>query len=81
MRKKLMIVGGVFLGLLVFYLVVGFFFSMLGIGIIDMTNDVHNIPVEPPITQPADLQPDDYTDIQTAEDDFEALDETLDELE
>jgi len=38
---------------------------------------------DPPVTEnrPVVEQPDDYTDIQTAEDDFEALDETLDELE
>jgi len=41
----------------------------------------HVIDQEMPDLPAETVQPDDYTDIQTAEDDFEALDETLDGLE
>ena len=39
-----------------------------------LAQEMPDLPAEP-------VTADDYTDIQTAEDDFEALDETLDELE
>ena len=46
----------------------------------DVSNDQAGLSnVAPEVSEPE--QPDDYTDIQTALDDFDAIEETLDDLE
>ncbi|HLC74792.1 MAG TPA: hypothetical protein VJH88_02960 [Candidatus Nanoarchaeia archaeon] len=39
------------------------------------------VDTQPIVTEQQPVQPDDYTDIQTADDDFDAIDSALDELE
>ena len=39
------------------------------------------VDTQPIVTEQQPIQPDDYTNIQTADDDFDAIDSALDELE